>query len=166
MVFNVPYVPTPIPVVRAMLTLAGAGSEDIVYDLGCGDGRILIVAVEEFGVRKAVGIEKDYSRYLIALRNVAEHGLGGRIEVFNADMFSVDISEATIVTLFLLTSVNAMLKPKFEKELRPGTRIVSHEFKIPGWRIEKNMVVRDDNGLTHNIYLYVIGKHIPERRFF
>ncbi len=161
MVFSVPYVPTPIPVARAMLKLAGAGKNDVVYDLGCGDGRILIIAVKEFSVRRAIGVEKDYNRYIAALRNIAEHGVGGRVDVLIGDMFNVDISEATVVTLFLLTSVNALLRPKFEKELRPGTRIVSHEFKIPGWRIADEAIVKDDTGLTHRVYLYVVGRHNP-----
>jgi precorrin-6B methylase 2 len=164
MIFHVPYVPSPIPVVRAMLRLAGAGPRDIVYDLGCGDGRILIIAVKEFNVRKAVGIESDYERFLTCLRNIAENGIGGRAIVYNQDMFEADISDATIITLFLLNSVNEMLKPKFERELKPGTRIVSHEFQIPGWRIEKSITVRDDNDLTHNVYLYIIGRHTSQRQ--
>ncbi len=160
MIFTVPYVPTPYDVVRAMLKLANAGPNDVVYDLGCGDGRILIIAVKEFGVRKAVGIEKDPERYMSALKNIEMHGVKDRVMVINGDFFDIDISEATIVTLFLLTSVNEALKPKFERELRRGTRIVSHEFRIPGWKVKKSIVVRDNNGLTHNVYLYVIGEHI------
>lgn len=159
MVF-VPYVPTPYPVVRAMLKLAGVGPEDIVYDLGCGDGRILIVATKEFNVRKAVGIELDRERYKIALERVREEGLEDRVRVIHGDFFDVDIREATVVTLFLLTSVNEMLKPKFERELRAGTRIVSHEFRIPGWKPERVIEVRDDNGLLHTIYLYILGRHL------
>jgi predicted RNA methylase len=159
MIYSVPYVPSPYEVVRAMLRLAEAGPEDIVYDLGCGDGRILIIAVKEFNVKKAVGIEKDPERYKIAIENVKENGVEDRVVVINDDFFNVDISEATIVTLFLLTSVNEALKPKFEKELREGTRIVSHEFRIPGWKEKKSITIRDERGITHNIYLYVIGEH-------
>lgn len=158
MVF-VPYVPTPYPVVRAMLKLAGAGPSDIVYDLGCGDGRILIIAAKEFNVKKAVGIELDKERYKTALERVREERLTDKVEIVHGDFFDVYIGEATVVTLFLLTSVNEMLKPKFEKELKDGTRIVSHEFRIPGWRPEKVVEVRDDNGLLHTIYLYVKGRH-------
>ncbi|MEM0199086.1 MAG: protein-lysine N-methyltransferase [Desulfurococcaceae archaeon] len=158
MVF-VPYVPTPYPVVRAMLKLANAGPDDVVYDLGCGDGRILVVAAKEFNVKKAVGIELDKERYKIALERIREEKLVDRVEVVHGDFFDVYIGEATVVTLFLLTSVNEMLKPKFEKELKDGTRIVSHEFRIPGWKPEKVIEVRDDNGLLHTIYLYVKGRH-------
>ncbi|MEM4441164.1 MAG: protein-lysine N-methyltransferase [Desulfurococcaceae archaeon] len=158
MVF-VPYVPTPYPVVRAMLKLANAGPDDVVYDLGCGDGRILVVAAKEFNVKRAVGIELDKERYKIALEKIREEKLVDRVEVVHGDFFDVYIGEATVVTLFLLTSVNEMLKPKFEKELKDGTRIVSHEFRIPGWKPEKTIEVRDDNGLLHTIYLYVKGRH-------
>ncbi|RLG80961.1 MAG: SAM-dependent methyltransferase [Thermoprotei archaeon] len=159
MPYHVPYVPTPIPVVRAMLKIAEAGSDDIVYDLGCGDGRILIIAVKEFNVKKAVGVEKDEERYREALDNIRKNGIADRVVVVNDDFFNVDISEASIVTLFLLTIVNEALRPKFERELRDGARIVSHEFRIPGWTPYKVVDVRDDNGLTHTVYLYVKGKH-------
>lgn len=158
MVF-VPYVPTPYAVVRAMLKLANAKQDDVVYDLGCGDGRILVVAVKEFNVKRAVGIEIDREKYKLALSKAREEGIEDRVEVIQGDFFNTDINEATIVTLFLLTSVNEMLKPKFERELRDGTRIVSHEFRIPGWRPEKVIEVRDDNGLLHTVYLYVKGRH-------
>lgn len=158
MVF-VPYVPTPYPVVRAMLKLAGVGPQDVVYDLGCGDGRILIVAVKEFGVKRAVGIEIDREKYKLAISRVREEGIKDQVDVIQGDFFEADISEATVVTLFLLTSVNEMLKPKFERELKNGARIVSHEFRIPGWRPERVLEVRDDNGLLHTVYLYVKGRH-------
>jgi len=157
--FYVPYVPTPYPVVRAMLKLAEAGPNDIVYDLGCGDGRIIAIAVKEFNVKKAVGVEKDRERFKEALYRIENDGLSNRAFVIHGDFFEVNISEATIVTLFLLTAVNEALKPKFERELRDGTRVVSHEFRIPGWRHEKVIDVRDENGLTHTVYLYVMGRH-------
>lgn len=159
MVF-VPFVPTPYPVVRAMLKVANAGPEDIVYDLGCGDGRVLVVAIKEFNVKKAVGIEIDREKYKLALSKIHEEGIDGRAEVIHGDFFETNISDATIVTLFLLTSVNEMLRPKLEKELKNGTRVVSHEFRIPGWKPEKIIEVRDDNGLLHTVILYVKGKHL------
>ncbi|AFL67268.1 protein-lysine N-methyltransferase [Desulfurococcus amylolyticus] len=158
--YFVPFVPTPYPVVREMLKLAGAGKDDVLYDLGCGDGRILIVAVKEFNVKKAVGIERDSERVKEAVRRINEEGISDKAIVIQGDFFETDISEATIVTLFLLTSVNEVLRPKFENELRDGTRIVSHEFRIPGWKHEKMIEVRDDNGLTHVVYLYVKGRHL------
>ncbi|MGC8953359.1 protein-lysine N-methyltransferase [Desulfurococcus amylolyticus] len=158
--YFVPFVPTPYPVVREMLKLAGAGKDDVLYDLGCGDGRILVVAVKEFNVKKAVGIERDSERVKEAVRRINEEGISDKAIVIQGDFFETDISEATIVTLFLLTSVNEVLRPKFDKELRDGTRIVSHEFRIPGWKHEKMIEVRDDNGLTHVVYLYIKGRHL------
>ncbi len=158
-IITVPYVPTPEPVVRAMLRLAEAGPDDIVYDLGCGDGRILIMAVKEFNVKKAVGIEIREDKYREAVNNIRKVGIEDKAHVIHGDMFEVDISEATIVTLFLLTSVNEKLKPKLETELKKGTRIVSHEFRIPGWRAKKVIDVRDSNYIVHTIYLYVLGEH-------
>ncbi|MCY0867923.1 MAG: protein-lysine N-methyltransferase [Desulfurococcus sp.] len=158
--YFVPFVPTPYPVVREMLKLAGASENDVVYDLGCGDGRILIVAVKEFNVKKAVGIERDAERVKEAIRRINEEGVSGRAIVIQGDFFEADLSEASIVTLFLLTSVNEALRPKLERELRDGARVVSHEFRIPGWRPEKTIEVRDDHGLTHVVYLYVKGRHL------
>ncbi|MEM1533285.1 MAG: protein-lysine N-methyltransferase [Desulfurococcaceae archaeon] len=154
----VPYVPTPISVVREMLKLARAGPSDVVYDLGCGDGRILITAVREFNVRKAVGVEIREDKVRESIENAKAAGLYDKIRIIHGDMFEADISEATIVTMFLLTSVNEKLRPKLERELRAGARVVSHEFRIPGWSPKAIVDVRDENNLTHTIYLYVIGE--------
>ncbi len=151
---RVPFVPTPPPVVNAMLRIAKVGSDDVLYDLGCGDGRIPIMAVELFNVRKAVCIEIRDDLYKRALEEVRKRGLEDRVVVINDDMFNVDISEATVVTLFLLTAVNRELRPKLEKELRKGSRVVSHEFEIPGWRPAK-VVIYYDGIINHKIYLYV-----------
>ncbi len=155
---HVPYVPTPEPVVRKMLELAEAGPNDIVYDLGAGDGRIVIIAAREFNVKKAVGIEIRPDLVREARKKVQELNLGGRVEIIQDNMFEANISEATIVTLFLLTSVNERLKPKLEAELKPGTRVVSHEFQIPGWK-PKVVAIVHDGRVSHTIYMYVIGEH-------
>ncbi len=155
---RVPYVPTPEAVARKMLELAGATPNDIVYDLGCGDGRILITAVKEFGVKRAVGVEIREELVREARERVAKEGLQDRIEIIHGDMFEVDVSEATIVTLFLLTSVNDELAPKLERELKPGTRVVSHEFQVTSWKPAVLATIYD-NVTSHNIYLYVIGAH-------
>ncbi len=155
---SVPYVPTPPEVVRAMLTLARASSEDILYDLGCGDGRIPLIAVKEFGVRKAYCVEIREDLAEQARKNIEEQGFADRIEVVNDDMFKIPINDATIVTLFLLTSVNEMLRPKLEKELKPGARVVSHEFQMPGWRASRVETVYDGR-ISHTLYLYIIGEH-------
>lgn len=159
--FYVPYVPTPHVVVREMLRLAGVGPEDVVYDLGCGDGRIVITAVKEFNAKRAVGVEKNLELVKAARRSVEDYGLEGRVEIVNGDFFDVDISEATVVTLFLLTSVNEALRPKLERELRDGARVVSHEFRIPTWQEERRVEILDENNISHIIYLYLKGKGSP-----
>ncbi len=150
----VPYVPTPLPVARKMLELAKAGPGDVLYDLGAGDGRIVVMAAKEFGVSRAVGVELRHDLAEEARKKVRELGLEDRVEIVEADMFSVDISEASVVTLFLLTSVNRRLRPKLEAELRPGARVVSHEFLIPGWKPLVTASVYD-GVIMHSIYLYV-----------
>lgn len=158
-IVTVPFVPSPEPVVKTMLKLAKAGPNDVVYDLGCGDGRILITAVKEFNVKKAVGIEIREDKVKEAMDNVRKAGIEDKVVIIHGDMFKINISEATIVTLFLLTSVNEKLKPKLERELKKGTRVVSHEFRIPGWKPKEIVDVRDDNFISHTVYLYVIGEH-------
>ncbi|AAK40871.1 class I SAM-dependent methyltransferase [Saccharolobus solfataricus] len=155
---HVPYVPTPEKVVRRMLEIAKASQDDIVYDLGCGDGRIIITAVKDFNVKKAIGVEINDERIREALANIEKNGVTGRASIVKGNFFEVDISEATVVTMFLLTNVNEMLKPKLEKELKPGTRVVSHEFEIRGWN-PKEVVKVEDGNMNHTVYLYVIGEH-------
>ncbi|MEM1679947.1 MAG: rRNA adenine N-6-methyltransferase family protein [Sulfolobales archaeon] len=149
----VPYVPTPEVVVDKMLQLANVSPDDVLYDLGSGDGRIVVQALTKYGVKKAVGIEIRDDLVKIARSKINELNLGDRAQIYHGDMFEVDISEATVVTLFLLTSVNNMLRPKLEKELRSGSRVVSHEFEIPGW-IPAKIEVCSDGYLKHKIYLY------------
>ncbi len=122
---DVRYVPTPQPVVEAMLTLARVTPADVVYDLGSGDGRIPITAAQKFGAR-GVGIEIDPFYLRDAFDNRAKARVTDRVVFLNQDFFETDISEATVVTLFLLPQLNQRLIPKFRRELRPGTRIVSH----------------------------------------
>ncbi len=150
----VPYVPTPEVVVDRMLQLANVGPDDVVYDLGCGDGRIVLQALAKYNVKKAVGIEIREDLVKVARSKINELSLGSRAQILHGDMFEVDLSEATVVTLFLLTSVNNMLKPKLEKELRRGSRVVSHEFEIHGWAPSK-VEVCSNGYLKHKIYLYM-----------
>lgn len=150
----VPYVPTPEVVADFMLRLADVGSDDVVYDLGCGDGRIVALAITKFNAKKAVGVEIREDLVKASLARIRELNIDSRAHIIHADMFDVDISEATVVTLFLLTSVNGMLRPKLEKELKKGTRVVSHEFEIPGWKPAK-VEVCNDGYLKHKIYLYL-----------
>jgi protein-L-isoaspartate O-methyltransferase len=150
----VPYVPTPPDVVEKMLEVAKVTSDDVVYDLGSGDGRIVIAAAQKFGAR-AVGVELDPNLYKQSSDRIKELGLEGRAQILHENLFNVNVRHATVVTLFLLTSVNQKLRPMLEKQLRPGARIVSHDFQIPGWEPEQTIEVVSKSGSTHKIYLYV-----------
>jgi ribosomal protein L11 methylase PrmA len=137
---DVIFVPTPEAVVEAMLQAANVTKNDIVYDLGCGDGRIPVTAARKYGAR-GVCIDIDPQRIKEANENVAKNNVGDRVRVMNADLFTTDLSEATVVTLYLLPSLNLKLKPKLEKELKSGTRIVSHAFDMGDCKAEKEMDV-------------------------
>jgi ribosomal protein L11 methylase PrmA len=126
---DVIFVPTPQEVVDAMLKLAKVAKNDVVYDLGSGDGRIPITAAKTYGAR-GVGIDIDPQRIKEATENLKTSGMGDRVKFLNQDLFTTDISEATVVTLYLLPSLNLKLMPKLNKELKPGTRIVSHAFDM------------------------------------
>jgi len=151
-----PYVPTPIDVVRSMLKIAGVGPEDILYDLGCGDGRILFTAVEEFHVKRAVGYDLNPTMCNSVRLKIDEKGLGDRIEVVNGNFFLADITDASIVTLYLTTSGNTKLRPKLAEELNEGARVVSHDFPIQGWSTRKNDSPEYFQMGSHKIYLYAI----------
>jgi predicted RNA methylase len=126
---DVIFVPTPQEVVDAMLKLAKVTKNDVVYDLGSGDGRIPITAAKAYGAR-GVGIDIDPQRIKEANENLKAAGVGDRVKFLNQDLFTTDISEATVVTLYLLPSLNLKVLPKLNKELKPGTRIVSHAFDM------------------------------------
>ena len=126
---DVIFVPTPQEVVDAMLKLAKVSASDVVYDLGSGDGRTPITAAKTYGAR-GVGIDIDPTRIKEATENLKTSGMGDRVKFLNQDLFTTDISEATVVTLYLLPSLNLKLMPKLNKELKPGTRIVSHAFDM------------------------------------
>src|SRR4029450_4252850 len=126
---DVIFVPTPQEVVDAMLKLAKVTKNDVVYDLGSGDGRIPITAAKTYGAR-GLGIDIDPQRIKEATENLKTAGVGDRVKFLNQDLFTTDISEATVVTLYLLPSLNVKLIPKLNKELKPGTRVVSHAFDM------------------------------------
>lgn len=139
---DVIFVPTPPEVVAAMLKAAKVGKGDIVYDLGSGDGRIPIAAVKDYGAARATGIDIDPQRIKEATANLKASGItGDRVRFLNQDLFTTDISDATVVTLYLLPSLNLKLIPKFMKELKPGTRIVSHSFDMGDWVPEQTVDV-------------------------
>lgn len=149
-----PYVPSPLIVVKNMLKLAGAGPDDVVYDLGCGDGRILFTAVEEFSVKRAVGYELNPTMCGSLQANIDEQDLVDRIEVINGNFFLADLSPATLITLYLTTSGNSKLKPKLEEELGQGARVVSHDFPINGWTTRKVDNPPHYTVGSHKIFLY------------
>jgi predicted RNA methylase len=150
---DVIYVPTPQEVVDAMLKLANVTSKDVLYDLGSGDGRIPITAAKTYGAR-AIGIDIDPQRIKEANENLKAAGVADKVKFMNADLFETNLSEATVVTLYLLPSLNIKLMPKLQKELRAGTRIVSHSFDMGAdWPAEKTEEV---NG--RRIYYWTIKK--------
>jgi SAM-dependent methyltransferase len=137
---DVPYVPTPPEVVDAMLQLAGVKAGDVVYDLGCGDGRVVVTAAKEKGAR-GVGIDIDQERINEATENAEKAGVADRVEFRRQDLFKADIHDATVVALYLLPSINLKLRPKLWRDLKPGTRIVSHSFDMGDWKPEKQIEV-------------------------
>lgn len=126
---DVPYVPTPQPVVDRMLQLAWVGPDDVVYDLGCGDGRVVITAAKAYGAR-GVGIDIDPQRIAEARANAKRAGVTDKVEFRIGDLFEADFSEATVVTLYLLPSINQRLRPQLWRQLRVGARVVSHDFDM------------------------------------
>jgi cyclopropane fatty-acyl-phospholipid synthase-like methyltransferase len=154
--FIAPFVASPLPVVKQMLTLAQLNAGEILYDLGCGDGRVVIMAAQEFGAR-AVGVEMREDLAKQALVKVSELSLDGHVKIINGDMFKVDLSQADVVTLYLTTSANDKVKAKLESELKPGARVVSHDYEILGWRPVKidNFCENPRLGYpSHTIYVY------------
>lgn len=154
--FIAPFVATPLPVVKQMLTLAQLKPDEILYDLGCGDGRVAIMAAQEFGAR-SVGVEMREDLAKQALVKVGELGLEGRVKIVQGDMFKLDLSQADVITLYLTTSANDKVKPKLETELKAGSRVVSHDYEILGWRAVKvdNFCENPRLGYpSHTIYLY------------
>lgn len=138
---DVVYVPTPHDVVEAMLKVAKVGKGDVLYDLGSGDGRIPITAAQKFGVTRATGIDINPERIKEANENLATAGVGDRVRFINADLFLANLSDATVITLYLLPSLNLKLLPKLLKEVKPGTRVVSHAFDMGTWQPEQTVSV-------------------------
>ncbi|HYE85523.1 MAG TPA: class I SAM-dependent methyltransferase [Vicinamibacterales bacterium] len=149
---DVIFVPTPEPVVEAMLQLAGVTKNDVVFDLGCGDGRIPVTAAKKYGAR-GVCIDIDPQRIKEATENVEKNNVGNLVRVVHADLFEQDLSSASVVTLYLLPSLNVKLMPKLMKECKPGTRIVSQSFDMGDWKPEKEV---DVDG--RKVYYWTIPK--------
>jgi SAM-dependent methyltransferase len=153
---DVVYVPTPQSVVEEMLKLAKVNQNDVIYDLGSGDGRLPITAASKYGAR-GVGIDISPDRIREANENAQKAGVSDRVEFRQQDLFTTDISNASVVTLYLLPELNVKLRPKLFEQLRPGTRVVSHDFDMGDWKPDR--VVETDEGST--IYYWVIPEKIP-----
>jgi len=135
---DVPFVPTPPDVVEAMLKLGGVKQGDVLYDLGCGDGRIVVMAAQKFGAR-GTGIDIDPARIREARENARQAGVTDRVRFLRQNLFDADVHDATIVTLYLLPDVNLKLRPILLRQLKPGTRIVSHQFDMGDWQPDKKI---------------------------
>ncbi len=153
---DVVYVPTPQEVVDQMLALAKVTKEDVLYDLGSGDGRIPVTAAQRFGTR-GFGIDINPERIQEANANAQKAGVTERVRFLNQDLFTTDISQATVVTLYLLPELNVKLRPQLFEQLKPGTRIVSHDFDMGEWKPDR--VVQTQEGST--IYLWTIPEEVP-----
>ena len=146
-----PYVPTPQEVVDRMLALAGVGKNDVVLDLGCGDGRIPITAAKAFGA-KGIGVDIDPQRIAEANANAAAAGVSHLVTFKLEDAMTTDLSQATVVTLYLLSSSNLKLRPILTRQLKPGSRIVAHNFAMGDWEAEKVETFPDKAGRMRTIY--------------
>ena len=155
---DVPYVPTTPEAVEAMLKLADVKKTDVLYDLGCGDGRIVIAAAKTFGAR-GVGIDIDPQRIKEAKENAKRAGVEDLVRFELGDLLEAKFSEATVVTLFLLPRINLKLKPRLLEQLKPGTRVVSNTFDMGEWKAEKESTVDNedfDTGLSRKFFLWTI----------
>ena len=151
----VPYVPTPQEVVDRMLELAEVKDGDVIYDLGSGDGRIVVTAAQKFGV-KAIGFEIDPQRIKESHENIRKAGVEKLVEIRQQDIRTVDLSEATVLTMYLLPEVNLMIRPNIWKQMKPGSRVVSHDFDMGDWKPAKMERVKDASNWDHVLYLWKI----------
>jgi uncharacterized protein (TIGR03000 family) len=153
------YVPTPPDIVEAMLKLGKVGKDDVVYDLGCGDGRIVVAAVGKFKAKRGVGVDLDPQRIKESKANAERAGVTDKVEFRQDDIFKVaDLDSATVVMLYMGNELNAQLRPILQKKLKPGTRIVSHRFTMGDWKPDKTETITGEDGDTYLIHLWTIGK--------
>ena len=155
---KVPYVPTPQNVVEEMLKVAGVKEGDVVYDLGCGDGRIVITAVTKFKAKKGFGVDIDPERIKESKQAAKDAQVEDKVEFREGDVLKItDVSEATVVCLYLFPEVNERLAPMLRRTLKPGSRVVSHDFLMgDDWKPEKEVTIKDEKGDDHSVYLWTI----------
>ena len=149
----VPYVPTPQEVVDRMLELAQVKKGDVVYDLGSGDGRIVVTAAKKYGVR-AIGFEIDPQRIKESHENIKKAGVEKLVEIRQQDIRTVDLSQASVLTMYLLPEVNLMIRPNIWKQMKPGSRVVSHDFDMGDWKALKTEHIKDGSSWDHTLYLW------------
>ena len=155
-----PYVPTPHDVVERMLELARVSKGDVVVDLGSGDGRLVVTAAKQFGAR-GIGIDIDPARIAEGRANATAAGVDSLVEFRQQDALEADVSQATVVTLYLLSSSNVKLRPRLLSQLKPGARIVSHQFGMGDWAPDKVETFTDANGTSRTLYLWTVGANSP-----
>ena len=157
----VPYVPTPQEVVEKMLDMAQVKKGDIVYDLGSGDGRIVVTAAKKYGVR-AIGFEIDPQRIKESHENIKKAGVEKLVEIRQQDIRTVDLSPASVLTMYLLPEVNLMLRPNIWSQMKSGSRVVSHDFDMGDWKPARTEHVKDSSGWEHTLYLWRVEAKKPQ----
>jgi cyclopropane fatty-acyl-phospholipid synthase-like methyltransferase len=161
-----PSVPTPTSVVDEIMKLGGVGPGDYVVDLGSGDGRLVIAAVEKYNARGGFGVEISSMMVTISNQNAAKAGVADRVQFYERDLFDADVRDATVVTIYLLPSVMGKVERKLLAELKPGTRVVAHDFPFPSWRPEKVIGVNaaDKIAITGLAFTQLYLYKVPEKR--
>jgi SAM-dependent methyltransferase len=157
---DVHFVPTDTTKVREMLAAANVTASDTVYDLGCGDGRFVITAVKRYKAQRGVCVDIDPVRIKESRSNADTAGVTKKIEFIEGDLFEQDLSKASVITLYLLPSLNLRLRPKLFREVRPGTRIVSNAFDMGDWKADRTMTVKTNSGMQSYAYLWIMPAHL------
>jgi SAM-dependent methyltransferase len=161
----VPYVPTPMEVVEEMLKMADVKSSDVVFDLGCGDGRIVAMAAKKFGARRAYGVDIDPVRVKEARDLAEKEGVANKVRIFEGDVFKTRFSSCTVITMYLLPDYNIQLQPSLVRQLAVGSRVVSHDFDMgsePMWKPIETKSVKDKNDNSHTVYLWKITEEMKK----
>jgi cyclopropane fatty-acyl-phospholipid synthase-like methyltransferase len=161
-----PIVATPTSIVDEILELANVGPDDFVVDLGSGDGRIVIAAVAKYGARGGFGVDISGEMVALSNENASKAGVGERVHFYERDLFTADVHDATVVTVYLLPGVMARVEEKLRAELKPGTRVVVHDFPFPHWKAEKSVTVEslDKIKITGFTSSQLFMYRVPERR--